>query len=169
MEKDTSKGNVFYTLRDDSIFVKLINRLTVIHSVNFKTFIKNIFINNNDKLQNLYIDLSETLYLDSTFMGILIHINTESNDHKKTFKIINSSKEALENLRSLGLEKILKIENREANFKKSEMKEYYCFSDQKNKIFKSMLKSHILLSSLSSNNKKEFCTLIKRLKKENYN
>ncbi|UPA18250.1 STAS domain-containing protein [Borrelia sp. MN22-0132] len=169
MEKDTSQSNVFYVCKDDSVFIKLINRLTALYSVNFKTFIKNIFINNNDKINKLYIDLSETKYLDSTFMGVLIYIDNKSNEYKKTFKIINSSKEALKNLQSLGLEKILKIENREEKLQKNDMKEYFCFSAHKNTIFKSMLKSHILLSSLNRDNKKEFCTLIKRLKKENNN
>ncbi|AAX18112.1 STAS domain-containing protein [Borrelia turicatae] len=169
MEKDTSQSNVFYVCKDDFVFIKLINRLTALYSVNFKTFIKNIFINNNDKINKLYIDLSETKYLDSTFMGVLIYIDNKSNEHKKTFKIINSSKEALKNLQSLGLEKILKIENREEKLQKSDMKEYFCFSAHKNTIFKSMLKSHILLSSLNKDNKKEFCTLIRRLKKENNN
>ncbi|AHH12828.1 Putative STAS superfamily protein [Borrelia hermsii YBT] len=166
---DTSQSNVFYVCRDDSIFIKLINRFTALYSVNFKIFIKNKFINNNDKINKLYIDLSETKYLDSTFMGVLLYINNKSNEHKKTFKIINSSKEALKNLKSLGLEKILKIENQEEKLQRSEMKEYLCFNTHKNTIFKSMLKSHMSLSSLNRDNKKEFCTLIRRLKKENKN
>ncbi|ACH95019.1 STAS domain-containing protein [Borrelia recurrentis] len=169
MEKDTSQSNVFYMCKGDSIFIKLINRFTALYSVNFKTFIKNTFINNNDKINNLYIDLSETQYLDSTFMGVFLYIDNKSNEHKKNFKIINSSKEALQNLRSLGLEKILKIENRKKKLNKSDMQEYFCFNTHKNTIFKSMLKSHILLSSLNRDNKKEFCTLIRRLKKENSN
>ncbi|AHH08767.1 STAS domain-containing protein [Borrelia anserina] len=169
MEKDSSQNNVFYICKGDSIFIKLINRLTALYSVNFKTFIKNIFIDNDDKINKLYVDLSETKYLDSTFMGVLLYIDNKSNERKKTFKIINSSKEALENLKSLGLEKILKIENREEKLQKSNMKEYLCLNVHKNTIFKSMLKSHILLSNINKNNKKEFCTLIRRLRKENNN
>ncbi|UPA16640.1 STAS domain-containing protein [Borrelia coriaceae] len=169
MEKDTLKSNIFYICKDDSVFIKLINRLTALYSVSFKIFIKNIFINNNNKINKLYIDLSETKYLDSTFMGVLIYIDNKSNEYNKSFKIINSSKEALQNLQSLGLEKILKIEYREEKLQKSDMKEYFCLNAHKNTIFNSILKSHILLSSLNRNNKKEFCTLIKRIKKENNN
>ncbi|WP_024653256.1 STAS domain-containing protein [Borrelia persica] len=169
MEKNTSQSNIFYVCKGDSVFIKLINRFTALYSVNFKTFIKNKFINNNDKINNLYIDLSETQYLDSTFMGVLLYIENKSNENKKNFKIINSSKEALQNLKSLGLEKILKIENRKETLHKNDMQEYFCFSTHKNTLFKSMLKSHILLSSLNKGNKKEFCALIRRLKKENKN
>ncbi|AYE36644.1 anti-sigma factor antagonist [Borrelia turcica IST7] len=168
MKESIPKSNVFYLFRDVYIFIKLINRFTALQAVSFKAFIKDILIN-NDNIHALYLDLSETQYLDSTFMGTLVYINNKSNEYKKPFKVINPSKEALENLKSLGLEKILKIEKREEIFKKSEMKEFFCYSEQKNKIFKSILKSHILLSNINKDNKKEFCSLIKRLKQENHN
>ncbi|QMU99620.1 STAS domain-containing protein [Borrelia sp. A-FGy1] len=168
MKEIIPKSNIFYLSRDIYIFIKLINRFTALHAISFKTFIKDIF-KNGTKICLVYLDLSEIQYLDSTFMGTLVYVNKKSNEYKKIFKIINPSKEALENLRSLGLEKILKIEKREEIYKKNEMKEYLCYNEQKNKIFKSILKSHILLSNINKDNKKEFCSLIQRLKQEIHN
>ncbi|UGQ16445.1 STAS domain-containing protein [Borrelia sp. RT5S] len=168
MKENTLESGVFYLLEDSSVFIKLINRFTALHGVGFKSLVEDVLLNNSG-IWTLYLDLSETQYLDSTFMGTLVHVKNKSNKLGKNFKVINPSKEVLKNLESLGLEKVLKIENREENLKKSKMKEFFCYSEEKNQILKSILKSHVLLSNINKANKKEFCGLLKRLKKESHN
>ncbi|UER67939.1 STAS domain-containing protein [Borrelia sp. BU AG58] len=167
MKESDSRSNVFYLFKDASVFIRLVDRFTALHGVNFKTFVESILLNNS-RIRAVCLDLSETQYLDSTFMGTLVHVKNMCSGFKKTFKVINPSEKVFENLKSLGLEKILKIENREETFKKSEMRGFFCYNEQKHKIFKSVLESHILLSSINKENKKEFCKLIKRLKKEGH-
>ncbi|WKC58330.1 STAS domain-containing protein [Borrelia sp. P9F1] len=168
MRESAPESGVFYLFENSSVFIKLINRFTALHGVGFRALVEDVLLNNSG-VQTLYLDLSEAQYLDSTFMGTLVHVKNKSDELEKNFKVVNPSKEVLENLKSLGLEKILKIEDREETFKKSRMKEFPCYSAQKNQIFRSILKSHILLSNINKDNKKEFCSLLKRLKKESRN
>lgn len=128
-------------------------------------------INNRNKqdIDTIYFDLSETNYLDSSFIGVIVHIDKQL--HKKVSEdahvtILNPTKKAEDILTTMGLGELLSIQ------KDFNVRGMQSTSEIKKKLekdyndIKLILESHQNLMELNSENKKKFTLVEEMLKKE---
>lgn len=119
------------------------------------------------KTDNIYFDLSETNYLDSSFIGVIVSIEKKI---KKTIRgeviIINPSEKVKEILATMGLIELLPIQE---NY---ELKNIEVTDEIQKKLTKDykdielLLQSHQHLMELNSENRKRFGLVEEMLKKE---
>ena len=116
---------------------------------------------------SISIDLSNTDYMDSTFMGLLVGLDKELfKKFKIHLEILNPNDISIKLMKNMGLDKYLKIFNKNLpeNIEFSIFDENYVVSEiDKSKI---ILDAHKNLSSLNEENEKKFKFLQDVLEKQ---
>ena len=110
-------------------------------------------LDSSPELEEINTDLSDCLYMDSTFMGLLIGFNKKFySRYKKKINIIDPSTESRNHLAELGLDKILNYINHAISFP-GNME----LISQKEKITPEfILKAHEELIEVSEDNRERF-------------
>lgn len=118
-------------------------------------------------LFNIYIDLSETRYMDSTFLGIMVGIDKRLHAHLKThLYILNPNEISYKLLKNMGLDRFLQIIAKKLpdDISYTKFDEEVSIDEiEKTKI---VLNSHKELTFLSEKNKKRFETLTNLLENQ---
>lgn len=107
------ENKIEFTISNFDFFLKLSGHITANICFNLKNFLLNKF-NEFDKNYNFYLDLTDTEYMDSTFIGLIIGIEKKINlIFGKHLIIINPSETSFKLLKNMGLTKILCFEKKE--------------------------------------------------------
>lgn len=121
----------------------------------------------NEKAENVYFELSETTYLDSSFIGVIVSVQKKLKKVSNgNLILLNPSDKTKEILSTMGLLDIMPIQENDT-FKNIEIS-----SEIKKKLEKNyqdiqvLLESHQNLMELSSENRKRFSLVEEMLKKE---
>ncbi|MGA2142688.1 MAG: STAS domain-containing protein [Brevinematales bacterium] len=121
----------------------------------------------NEKAENVYFELSETTYLDSSFIGVIVSVQKKLKKASNgNLILLNPSDKTKEILSTMGLLDIMPIQENDT-FKNIEIS-----SEIKKKLEKNyqdiqvLLESHQNLMELSSENRKRFSLVEEMLKKE---
>jgi anti-anti-sigma factor len=121
----------------------------------------------NESAENVYFELSETTYLDSSFIGVIVSVQKKLKKARNgNLILLNPSDKTKEILSTMGLLDIMPIQENDT-FKNIEIS-----SEIKKKLEKNyqdiqvLLESHQNLMELSSENRKRFSLVEEMLKKE---
>ncbi len=120
-----------------------------------------------ENADNIYFDLSETSYLDSSFIGVIVSIQKKLRKVKNSNLILlNPSEKAKEILSTMGLLEIIPIQEDHV-FKNMEISGEIKKRLEKNyQDIQVLLESHQNLMELNSENRKRFGLVEEMLKKE---
>ncbi|MBN2533302.1 MAG: STAS domain-containing protein [Spirochaetales bacterium] len=146
------QNSIYYTEKNNIIYIKANGHITaqICFGLRQRVFER---LDIMPKITGIYVDLSSCVYMDSTFMGLLIGFNKKFNhlDNKK-LSIVHPSPESLSHLSDLGLDEILSYSDEDIPFPDNmEM------ISQKEKISAEfILKAHENLIEISEDNRKRF-------------
>lgn len=145
--------------------VKVIGRGTLEYSTElFETFSSKL---DKEELQSLYFDLSETQYLDSSFIGVIVSLQKKMKKEKKgELFILNPSQKVIEIFVTMGLEDLLpmKVEQQLKNVEYTE--ELMQRLEKTEESIRILLQSHQDLMELNPQNRRRFKLVEEMLKKE---
>ncbi len=121
----------------------------------------------NESAENIYFELSETTYLDSSFIGVIVSVQKKLKKMQKgNLILLNPSEKTKEILSTMGLLDIMPIQE-DNTFKNIEISSEIKKRLEKNyKDIQVLLESHQNLMELSNENRKRFSLVEEMLKKE---
>lgn len=102
-------GRIKYSICTKSIIVKLIKKVTWEISDELNSLLTCLL--KAPSFETLYIDFSETSYVDSTILGVLVHFRNISLEQKFRMVICSPNNDCETLLHDVGLNKVLTIEN----------------------------------------------------------
>lgn len=108
------------------------------------------------------LDLSETTYIDSTFLGLIAKYTMKfKNDFNEYLSILNPTNEVLTALKQTGILNFVVILNEDiiVNGRKIEKKDF-----KSSNIAKHILEMHEILSDLNEDNKKVFRDVVNKMR-----
>jgi len=108
------------------------------------------------------LDLSETTYIDSTFLGLIAKYTMKfKNDFNEYLSILNPTNEVLTALKQTGILNFIVILNEDiiVNGTKIEKKDF-----KSSNIAKHILEMHEILSDLNEDNKKVFSDVVNKMR-----
>lgn len=108
------------------------------------------------------LDLSETTYIDSTFLGLIAKYTMKfKNDFNEYISILNPTNEVLTALKQTGILNFVVILNEDiiVNGTKIEKKDF-----KSSNIAKHILEMHEILSDLNEENKKVFSDVVNKMR-----
>lgn len=108
------------------------------------------------------LDLSETTYIDSTFLGLIAKYTMKfKNDFNEYLSILNPTNEVLTALKQTGILNFVVILNEDiiVNGRKIEKKDF-----KSSNIAKHILEMHEILSDLNEDNKKVFSDVVNKMR-----
>jgi anti-anti-sigma factor len=119
------------------------------------------------KIENIYFELSSALYLDSSFVGVILSIQKKLlKQGSPTVILLNPSEKVKEILNTMGLLELIPIQE-ESSFKNIELTDEVHLKLEKNyKDIQILLESHQNLMSINEDNRKRFMLVEEMLKKE---
>ncbi len=154
-----NKNKIEFAICNFDFFLKPYGHITANVCFNLKNFLFNKFteLDNN---YNFYLDLEETTYMDSTFIGLIIGIEKKINSlFNKHLIIINSNETCLKLLKNMGLTKILSFDTKEISKAVSFLELDTSDNLDEREKAKLILSTHKELSNLSEENKEKFKTV----------
>lgn len=102
-------GTIKYSLSESSAVVKLTGKITWEVSVELNSLFQCML--EDTAMKTIYIDCSDTTYLDSTLLGIFVHFKRKSEDHHIN-SIVSAPSEVVTGLfNDIGLNKVLDIQS----------------------------------------------------------
>ena len=121
---------------------------------------------NFDEIIDLSFEMSETTYMDSTFLGMIAKIAIELKTKKnKKLVVLNPSQEAKGFLKQTGITKFIDIINEE-EIKSESLKSISLeTNDNMNDKSRYILEMHEVLMNLNDENKKVFQSVVDAMKK----
>jgi anti-anti-sigma factor len=160
-------GTIFYAKKDGLIFFKLEGRVTHLLAGDFEKAIAKTFDNIN--ISGILFDMTETVYIDSTCLGIMAGVARRLRPESITPTIISSKTDEVNStVHNMGFGQIFKITDtakvNESSFEKIDKTEM----DIGEKTFL-MLKTHKELMMMNEKNNEEFKNVVKVLEAENKN
>ena len=157
--------NFLYSINNEKVFIKLTGDVKYSYSNIFSDFIDNVF--SCDKHNDIIIDLTETLYIDSTNLGLLAKISRLQNRrNQKKVTIISDKKNINDVLESMGFDMVfILIKSAEVNADSYKEIENLSSLDDR-ETAKLMLDAHKELADVNSNNKNTFKDVINFLEKD---
>ncbi len=159
-----TEGKIFVAEEKGVYLLKLIGDVRIAHSISLSTYIDAIF--KSDSVNNVFIDMVDTVAIDSTALGLLTKLAIYC---EKTFGIkptvFCTSPGIFRILENMGLEDVFDIV-RGCPSETENLRELEQISADVNELRQQVLEAHRLLSILNSKNRKEFIDLIHALESE---
>ncbi|MFP4362444.1 MAG: STAS domain-containing protein [Spirochaetia bacterium] len=120
-------------------------------------------IDEEPRLDSIYIELSDCDYMDSTFMGLLVGFNKRFKKMAgKPIEIVQPSSECVKLLKGLGIFRLLRVTDKKINMPK-EMKK---ITENSTATAEMVLRAHENLIEISDENREKFRVLHSILKKQ---
>lgn len=147
-------NDILYATLEKYNIVKVCTSATMRNSEQVSEFLE------KDKITIL--DLSETTYIDSTFLGLIAKYTMKfKNDFNEYLSILNPTNEVLTALKQTGILNFVVILNEDiiVNGTKIEKKDF-----KSSNIAKHILEMHEILSDLNEDNKKVFSDVVNKMR-----
>ncbi|MCK4797355.1 MAG: STAS domain-containing protein, partial [Spirochaetes bacterium] len=113
MKSNCQNNNILFSIYKNNIFIKAEGHITANLCFSLREYLYRE-IPNMDPTFDVFVDLNNTDYMDSTFLGLLIGIEKRLyNNFKKHLHIINLCKLAIDLFDNMELENFFKIEKKE--------------------------------------------------------
>ena len=147
-------NNILYATLEKYNIVKVCTSATMRNSEQVSELLE------KDKITIL--DLSETTYIDSTFLGLIAKYTMKfKNDFNEYLSILNPTNEVLTALKQTGILNFVVILNEDiiVNGTKIEKKDF-----KSSNIAKHILEMHEILSDLNEENKKVFSDVVNKMR-----
>ncbi|MCX8058330.1 MAG: STAS domain-containing protein [Spirochaetes bacterium] len=123
-------------------------------------------IENEKNYENLILIMSDITYMDSSFIGSLVHISLKVKNEKAKVPIIYGNNYVEEIFKKYSLTNLFILKKDIIEFNEEILREVKSINDDEIKYLKSVLNDHKILSSLSEKNYETFKSLIESLEKE---
>ena len=158
-----SIAKVKIALSKNTAWIKVVGRGTFQNSHPIKKWLLQKI---EEGFNYIFIDLSECISMDSTFMGVIAGMAIILKDnHNTTLTLINVNSHNLNLLSTLGIDKFLNIISRK-EIKPESLESIGDKRVSKKKLAKNMLSAHETLMSISEENKIKFQDVYEFLQKE---
>lgn len=147
-------GSLEFALTESTCIIMLIGEITWEISTDLDSFLCGIL--NESTFGEILFDLSKTVYMDSTSLGVLAHIKLKAQEVNISVSLINPTGEILISLQDIGLSKIFEIKQSTitstAAFKPVPANTNYSLDE----ITALIHKTHLALVNISDRNRKTF-------------
>ena len=156
-------GKYFFALCDKKAFLKFVGTLKYTSASKFDTFLDDMLEKNPD-FEDILIDLSEAVFLDSTNLGFLARLSEFFNEkYNKKVTIYSPKEEINKLLESVGFDEVF-ILVKNIDMQEKELRE---ISEEKASHSRSemMLVSHQALINVCKKNADKFCDVVELLQK----
>ncbi|MCP4179381.1 MAG: STAS domain-containing protein [bacterium] len=153
------KANIMIARDNDGYTIKVEGRATFECSPPLKNFSKNI---SAELIKNIFIDLGECTWMDSTFMGTLAIIGLKAKNSNVHVEIINSDRKNLDLLKELGIDTLFVFNN---CFDSCENK-WNCLVDGSEDIAQTVLNAHEALIEIDESNTPKFSKVVELIKED---
>ncbi len=155
-------GKVFYFLFQEYAIVKLNQKITWEMSTEISALFS--FLLKNPTLRTLYLDMSETSHVDSTILGTIVHLKKNADLTNVKVVICSPSKQCVNILIDVGLNKVLKIDNGPPPKMKIACELSFGTEKTIQEIEALIKDAHEELVNLNDKNKKQFSSVIDSMK-----
>jgi anti-anti-sigma factor len=149
--------------------VKVIGRGTMEFCSQLFDFLSSKFAENSGiQIDTIYFDLSESTYLDSSFIGVIVHIDKKIKKINPSASVIilNPTQKVEEILNTMGLMEILPVQKDFCISGVEVSEEIHKKIEKDYNDIKLILESHQNLMELNSENRKKFGLVEEMLKQE---
>ncbi|HJO93678.1 MAG TPA: STAS domain-containing protein [Victivallales bacterium] len=153
------KANIMIARDNEGYTIKVEGRATFECSPPLKNFSNSI---SSELIKNIYIDLGECTWMDSTFMGMLAIIGLKAKNFNVHVEILNSSKKNLDLLKELGIDTLFIFNN---NLDPNENKWDY-LPDGASDISQTVLSAHEALIEIDESNTPKFSKVVELIKED---
>jgi anti-sigma B factor antagonist len=153
------KANIMIARDSDGYSIKVEGRATFECSPPLKNFSKNI---SSELIKNIFIDLSECTWMDSTFMGTLAIIGLKAKISNVHIEIVNSGKKNLDLLEELGIATLFIFNNSS----ESNKNEWDSLSGDSSDIAQTVLNAHEALIEIDESNTPKFSKVVELIKED---
>ena len=156
-------GKYFFVLDGTKAFFKLVGTLKYTSASKFDTFLDNLF-KNSCNFEDVLIDLSEAVFLDSTNLGFLARISEFINDkYGKKVAIYSPKEEINKLLESVGFDEVfVLVKSIDAQCDLAEISADEGVDRCRSEM---MLDAHKALISVCEKNAGKFCDVVNLLQK----
>ena len=122
-------------------------------------------------IEKIFIDLTECIWLDSTFMGTLAMLGLNAQNANIDVEMVNIDDKNFKLLKELGVSKLFKYNNRKSNKSNEEEWETIinCPKDQKasqDEVSDTILEAHKTLMDVDENNISKFHKVVEMVEKD---
>ncbi|MCL2481258.1 MAG: STAS domain-containing protein [Spirochaetaceae bacterium] len=155
-------GKYYFAMDGKKAFLKMMGTLKYTTAIKFDTFLDNILDNKSD-FEDVLIDLSEAVFLDSTNLGFLARISEFMNERYERKVAIYSPKEEINKvLESVGFDVVFVLVK---NIDKQEkgLKEISSDKEADRSCSEMMLDAHKALINVYEKNANKFCDVVNLL------
>lgn len=157
------ESNFYYSKNNGIYYIKLIGSITYTKSAGFDKFLELIF--NDDDLNDIVLDLTETNYMDSTNLGLICKIaNFIYKKFNRKVVMISTNDNLNELLRSVGFHMVFNFVDSYENID-IEMQKIENLETNKNEIAKMILEAHKTLLESNDENYLKFKNVVDLLQK----
>ncbi len=161
MKVKVEEGQCLFVQKESTAIFKIIGYLRFNTSSGLAAKVETLNLNN--EVSEIVIDMTETVFVDSTVLGLIAQLTK----HPVTPIIIYKNETIYNMLRHLGFHKIFVLSKQDsASGMNSEFEELTCTaSDSKDSLRKRLENAHKLLYEINEQNKIEFGGVVNCLKK----
>ncbi|MCX7656729.1 MAG: STAS domain-containing protein [Treponemataceae bacterium] len=147
--------SLLYTEEQGVLYLKAVGHITAALCADLREIVFSR-LDSAPPVQDLYIDLSQCTYMDSTFMGLLVGFNKRLlRSAKHPITIVHPSDEARNLLAALGIVSLVKFVETAVEFPKNMID----IIQTKKAELELLLHAHENLMEISEENRKKFATL----------
>ena len=158
------KNEYKYANVGNNYFIKLSGELKYTECTSFSSFINKL--EKNSDYNDILVDLSESIYLDSTNLGLLAKISQlvlDKYNHRLT--VISTNPDVTELLRNIGFEDIcLLIE--ESPISDAAYNKIMGMNEAEESMAKMMLEAHRQLMNMNEKNREEFNNVVELMERQ---
>jgi len=157
-------GKYYYVLDDKKALFKLTGTLKYTSASKFDTFLDKLF-NDKPDFEDVLIDLSEAVFLDSTNLGFLARIaEYMSEKHDKKVTIYSPKEDMNKLLESVGFNEAFDLATN-IDTQEGDLQEVSLGDGADRSRSKMMLEAHQALINVSKKNADKFCDVVDLLQK----
>ncbi len=157
-----SAGKYLYGMFEDVCFIKMVGDMKYTECATFDEFLENHFAAGG--CPKIILDLSDTIWMDSTVLGLIAKISRHTIAKYNTKPLIYSTNEDLNLLlKNMGFDNYFHVVERPEHIT-DDLKELEIVTKSSLEMKKIMLEAHESLIELSEDNKKKFSNVVAILK-----
>ena len=159
------KGSLEFALTESSCVIMLTGEVTWEISADLDTFLSCIL--NETTFKRIFFDLSKTIYMDSTSLGVLAHFKRNALDKEIAVSILNPAELILRTIQDVGLNRIFEIKYTEIK-NCSQMSPIPSSKKYSSREISTLVKkTHLALISINEKNRNQFSEIVKSIDNTN--
>ncbi len=160
-------GRILYAVHQGTYILKLEGEVRVPLCTSLDGFLERMFL--DQKLSGVFIDLTESVIVDSTTLGLLAKISVFLREHSKHRPVILSTQPDITRvLKSMGFEQVFVILEKAPSSEADALVELPLVTPSEAEVTHQVIDAHRTLMSLNVHNQQIFSNLVETLETEQH-